>query len=194
MKSRFLFKPIALLLVFAVMQVYVLLTPTYANTSSDSNANTSSSSLMFGNLLLNGDQSVYVNGASAKSGTTIFSGAQLQTPEGVAATVQLSKLGRLAIDSNTQLTVTFDKDFVDVQVLSGNAELTTNAGVTGTLTTPAGEKLAANPASKSVVGNRAAAAAKAGDHVLGFVITAFVVGVAAVVLFTDDDNESPSSP
>jgi hypothetical protein len=193
MKSRFLFKPIALLLVFAVLQVYVLISPTYANTPSEMNANTPSSSLMFGNLLLAGDQWAYVNGTSAKSGTTIFSGAQLQTPEGVAATVQLSKLGRLAIDSNTQLRITFDKDFVDVQVLSGNAELTTNAGVTGTLTTPAGEKLAANPSSKSVVGNRAAAA-RAGDHVLGFVITAFVVVVAAIVLVTDDDNESPNSP
>jgi hypothetical protein len=196
-QRRLILKPVALLLVFAVLQVYVLVNPAKASAATTDTSNTTvSNSLVFGQLLMSQDQAALVNGTSATSGTTIFSGAQLQTLNGVA-TVQLGKLGRLAIDPNTLLSLTFDKDYVDVKVTAGNAVLTTNAGVKGTLLTPAGEKLATNANANSTVGGRKAAAAawNSGDHALGLILTAVVVGAAIIALVSDDnDNASPGSP
>jgi hypothetical protein len=191
-QRRKVLQPVALLLAFAVLQVF-LLNPAKANAAtSDTSTNTAPSSLRFGQLLMSENQTALVNGTNATSGTTIFSGAQLQTPDGVAATVQLGTLGRVAIEPNTQLSLTFDKGYVDVHVTMGNAVLTTNAGVNGTLTTPEGQKLATNANATSTVGKRSAAKMfGGGDHLLGFVITAAVVTIAIIAVVTDDDN-SPS--
>ncbi len=196
-QRRIVLKPVALLLVFAVLQVYVLVTPAKASAATPTiTTNTAPVGLSFGQLLMSENQSALVNGTSATTGTTIFSGAQLQTPEGAAAVVSLGTLGKLSIDPNTMLSLTFDKQSVEVQVSAGNAVLTTNAGVVGTLTTAAGEKLMTTSAANSTVGKKAAARALGGgDHVLGFVITAAIVGIAVIALVVDDDdNESPSNP
>lgn len=184
-QRRLFFKPVALLLVFAVLQVYVLVNPVKAN-----EINTAPS-MVFGQLLLSGNQSALINGASATSGTTIFSGAQLQTLDGVAATVQLGKLGVLTVDPNTMLSLTFAKDVVDVNVTQGNAVLTTKAGVTGTLTTPDGNKAMTTNAN-STLGTKKAARRASGDHVLGFVLTAVLITVAVIVLVSDDDDDNTS--
>jgi hypothetical protein len=195
-QRRIALKPVALLLVFAVLQVYVLITPAKASAATNTTSTNSASetSVRFGQLLMSESQSALVNGTSATTGTTIFSGTQLQTPEGAAATVNLGTLGKISIDPNTLLTLTFDKDYVDVQVKTGNAVLTTNAGVTGTLTTAEGQKLATNATANSTVGSKAARRSWDGDHVLGFVITAVVLGFALIALTIDDDNESPARP
>jgi ferric-dicitrate binding protein FerR (iron transport regulator) len=193
-QRRKVLQPVALLLVIAVLQVF-LVNPAKANAASDTSTNTAPSSLRFGQLLMSENQTALVNGTNATSGTTIFSGAQLQTSDGVAATVQLGTLGRLAIDPNTQLSLTFDKGYIDVHVSAGNAVLTANAGVNGTLTTPEGKKLATNASatSTSTVGKRAAGKYfGGGDHLLGFVITAAVVTIAIIVIASDNnDNTSP---
>ena len=194
-QRRKVLQPVALLLVIAVLQVF-LVNPAKANAAtSDTSNNTAPSSLRFGQLLMSGNQTALVNGTNATSGTTIFSGAQLQTSDGVAATVQLGTLGRIAIDPNTQLSLTFDKGYIDVQVTAGNAVLTANAGVNGTLTTPEGKKLAtnANANATSTVGKRSSAKMfGGGDHLLGFVITAAVVTIAIIAIVSDDeDNASP---
>ena len=74
-----------------------------------------------------------VNGNSAKSGETIFSGQQIQTPEGVGATVQLGGLGRVDIAPNTNLTLTFEEGKINVALVSGCVILTAGKGVVGTV-------------------------------------------------------------
>lgn len=190
---RLLLKPVALLLVFAVLQVYVLVNPAKASAATNNTSTNAPASMLFGQLLMSGEQSALINGTKATSGTTIFSGAQLQTPAGVAATVQLGTLGRLAIDPDTLLSLTFDKDYIDVQVTAGNAVLTTNAGVKGTLATPNGEKLSTNAATTSTVGS-GAARRRAGGNALGFILTAALVTVAIIAVVVDDDNNDNISP
>ncbi len=183
-------KPVALLLVFAVLQVCILSTPARASAATNTTStNTEPSSMRFGQLLMSENQSALVNGTSATTGTTIFSGTQLQTLDGVGATVSLGALGRISVDPNTLLTLTFDKENVDVTVSAGNAVLTTNAGVKGTLTTAEGTKLATNSASPTA-GGKARRLSKAGA---GAIIFAGVVAVALIVVVAlDDDDESPS--
>ena len=196
-QRRIVLKPVALLLAFAVLQVYVLVTPARANAAATPTISTNTAPVgpSFGQLLMSENQSALVNGTSATTGTTIFSGAQLQTPAGAAAVVNLGQIGKLTIDPNTLLSLTFDKQSVEVEVRAGNAVLTTNAGVVGTLTTAEGQKLMTTAAANSTVGKKAAAKPLGGgDHLLGFVITVVVVGIALIALAVDDDNDSPSRP
>ena len=122
------------------MQVYVLADATRPNAArSIATTSPALSGLTLGRLTINGDQPILVNGNSANSGTTIFSGSQLQTPAGVDATVQLGAAGKLYIQPNTNLTVTFNSGSVDVNVATGKAFVAANAGVTSSVTTPDGK-------------------------------------------------------
>lgn len=138
--SRKVFRAISVLLVVCMMQVYVLADATRPNVAKNvATTNPALSGLILGRLMTSGNQSILVNGNSANSGTTIISGSQLQTPEGVGATVQLGSAGRLYLQPNTNLTVTFNKESVDVKVAAGNAFVAPSAGVKSTVTTPDGK-------------------------------------------------------
>jgi hypothetical protein len=121
MASRYspAFKFTALLLVLSIAQVYVL---------------ADSGKALFGLLATSGNSIVNVNGGDATSGATILSGVQLQTPENVTAHVQLSSLGKLDISPNTSLTLDFDESSINVNVTAGDALLTTNKGINGSIT------------------------------------------------------------
>lgn len=128
-----------------------------------------------GRLTTRGNNSVTVNGNSARSGETIFSGQSIQTPEGVGATVNLPGIGRVEIAPNTNLTVTFEAGKVNVKLISGCAVLTANRGnvgsleVGGTTERTEGDRggvidvcSPVTPGGAPVVGQGAAAAAGAG--------------------------------
>jgi hypothetical protein len=127
-------KSIAILLVLSVAQVYVLASPNRA---------------LFGRLVTNSDSFVVVNGNDALTGTTILSGAHLQTPAGVAATVQMDSLGRVEMAPGTALTLSFSKGNVAVDVSSGQALLVTPKGVNGSVKTPDGKVERSDPAKES---------------------------------------------
>lgn len=86
-----------------------------------------------GRLTTGGNNPVTVNGNSARSGETIFSGQRIQTPAGTGATVQLGQLGRLDIAPSTDVTLTFEAERIDVSVASGCVILTANRGVAGSV-------------------------------------------------------------
>lgn len=76
---------------------------------------------------------ILVNGVNANAATSITSGAQLQSPAGVGATVLLEPLGQLDIAPDSELTLTFDKGSIDVSLITGCVVLTTNPGINGTV-------------------------------------------------------------
>src|SRR5215210_1752072 len=84
-----------------------------------------------GRLTTRGNNPVTVNGNSAKSGETIFSGQSIQTPAGIGATVNLPGIGRVDIAPNSNLTVSFGDGKVDVVMTSGCAIVTANRGTAG---------------------------------------------------------------
>ena len=86
-----------------------------------------------GRLTTRGNNPVTVNGNSARSGETIFSGQSIQTPEGVGATVNLPGIGRVDIAPNTNLTLTFEQGKVNVALVSGCVILTANRGNVGSV-------------------------------------------------------------
>jgi hypothetical protein len=99
---------------------------------------------------------VKVNGNKTSSGTSIFSGAQIQTPEGVGATVELGPLGRVDMTPKADLTLTFAESGVNVELRSGCAVLTTKVGVKGALISDDGKVLYTDPSKLSTVIGRTA--------------------------------------
>jgi hypothetical protein len=138
-------------------------------------ANVAPQAAVKGRLVTRGNNPVSVNGNSAKSGETIFSGQTIQTPAGVGATVNLPGLGRVDIAPNSNVTLTFESGKINVVLASGCAILTANKGTAGTLesggstqqTNPAeGGTIdtctSTTPGAAPIVGQGAAAAAGAG--------------------------------
>src|ERR1044072_1505633 len=86
-----------------------------------------------GRLTTTGNNTVSVNGNNAKTGETIFSGQQIQTPAGTTATVYLPGLGSVEIKPGSNVTLTFGDGKISVVVLSGCVRLSADAGVDGTV-------------------------------------------------------------
>jgi hypothetical protein len=86
-----------------------------------------------GRLTTKGNNPVTVNGNSARSGETIFSGQSIQTPDGVGATVKLPGLGRVEMAPNTSITLSFESGKINVTLVYGCVILTADKGTTGTL-------------------------------------------------------------
>jgi hypothetical protein len=129
-----------------------------------------------GRLTTRGNNPVTVNGNSARSGETVFSGQSVQTPAGVGATVNLPGLGRVDIAPNSNVTLSFGDGKIDVALTSGCAILTANRGTAGTLTAGSTTQqtegteggtldvcTSTTPGAPPVVGQGAAAAAGAGS-------------------------------
>lgn len=185
--SRKTLRMISVMAAVCLLQVYVFAGATTPNVvATNPKATSNANSLMLGRLMLAGSESIMVNGNSANSGTTILSGSQLQTPEDVEATVQLGSAGKLYIQPNTNLTVTFDKTNVDVKVAAGSAFVAANAGVMSSVTTPDGRtsttagEPGALPVPKMSNGKKA-----------GWWVVAIVAGVVIIYFVTKDDG-SPS--
>jgi hypothetical protein len=106
---------------------------------------------LMGKLRTSNNKFVLVNSNKAGSGATIISGARIQCPEKVGATVDLGLLGQLDIAANSDLTLVFATDEVQVQLRSGYVVLTTNKGIIGTVKTSEGVVFETDPSKVSSV-------------------------------------------
>jgi hypothetical protein len=144
---------------------------------------------MMGKLKTRDNKPVTVNGANVSSGTTIMSGAQIQCPEKIGATVDLGSLGRLDIAPKTDLTLTFDSTKITVELRSGYLVLTTKPGIYGTVNTLEG-RVATDPSQLSSViartsdaaGPETSAQIGAGSGGLGTAGLTGIAGAAAAVI------------
>ncbi len=156
-----------------------------------------------GRLTTAGDSPVSVNGNSAKTGETIFSGQQIQTPAGTSATVQLPGLGSVEIRPGSNVTLTFGEGRIAVVVLSGCVRLSAAAGVTGTVqskgkthTTDSDDRVIeiCDDAAGAVPADPSSATAGGLGTGSATGLTAAVVGAFAIIsheLISDSDNPGP---
>jgi hypothetical protein len=89
-----------------------------------------------GELSISGQ--VTVNGQKAISGGTMFSDSLIVTSDRSSATVNINKLGRVELAPNTSLSLSFSDKAVTGLLDSGNARVSTLAGVSVNLTTKEG--------------------------------------------------------
>lgn len=100
-----------------------------------------------GELIVNGNDVVTVNGEAAKSGRSIFNSSIISTPENTGATLNLGKAGQIEVAPNTTLTVSFDASAVNVSLTSGKI---TNIRSAQAVNVNAGGKVQAINAGESV--------------------------------------------
>ena len=135
-RSKTLSKTLTLAVVISLSQVYVHANLSKAGASKGATVTAKAGARLTGRLTADGP--VAVNGNKARTGDTIFSGALIETPASVGATLQLGALGQLDLSPNTSLTVNFDQGNIQGELLKGCAILSANQGVNGALMLPRG--------------------------------------------------------
>jgi len=128
----------ALLVTLAVGQLYVGIT--FAEANSGLSVSGAVPVALMGILTTSSNKPITVNGANAISGASIPSGATIETPDGVGATIRLGSLGSLCIAPNTKLSLQFDQQgkLVGVIVTQGCVILRTPKNVSGAISGPQG--------------------------------------------------------
>jgi hypothetical protein len=108
-------KALTFFLVFAFVQVYV-----QAGLPQPIPGDPQGPRLITARLALKGGTSIVVNGITALNGTTILTGAAIETPDQVSATVDMGALGTLDLAPNSKVQLDFDQNGnVRVKVLQG---------------------------------------------------------------------------
>jgi hypothetical protein len=115
-------KAIALLIVFSLMQFYVVFALAAPGLMSEATMLLPAApQAITARLTTRGNQPISVNGNNVNSGATILSGATIETPDGVGATVNLGPLGSIDIAPNSKVTVEFSNGQVKVTITQGCA-------------------------------------------------------------------------
>lgn len=99
------FRAIAVFLAFALAQIYIQLS--FAGPASPSTPILPQQQLI-ARLTTSGNQAVNINGNSAISGATVLTGAIIETPPGVSATIDLGPLGTLDIAPGSKIKLEYD--------------------------------------------------------------------------------------
>ena len=90
-------------------------------------------------LTTTGNQPITVNNASASSGATLLTGATIETPAAVSATIDLGALGTIELQPNSSIQLDFDDNGnVRVKVLRGCVVMRKSGGGTGEIYTAEG--------------------------------------------------------
>ena len=143
-------KALAIFLAFAVAQISIQLS--FAGTVSPSYATLVQQQLVV-RVTTSGNRPILVNGNSTASGGSLATGATIETPDGVSATIDLGPLGTLDLAPNTKVVLEFDCPpappagteagpcTVRVKVLSGCVVLKTKKGTQGQIDTEQQEKV-----------------------------------------------------
>ena len=131
---------ISLFLLFATTQIYLV-----KSFARDATRATTAPQQPTGVLSTSGNQPITVNGVSTNAGATILTGASIETPAGVGATIDFGALGSLQIDPNTRLMVDFQNGMIKVTLLQGCVTLRTKQGTRGEIDRAQGSALTTNP-------------------------------------------------
>ncbi len=161
-------------------------------------------------LTTTGNQPITVNNASAASGASLLTGATIETPAAVSATIDLGALGTIELQPNSAIQLDFDDNGnVRVKLLRGCAVMKKSGQGSGEIYTAEGSSEKTNGGGLafcylngglSPLGQTAAAATGAGGG--GGIGTAALVAIIAgggalaaglIWAFSgDDNNPSPS--
>jgi len=188
----------ALFLVFCTSQIYVsagFLAPDAASAGVQQGQDS------VGILTTQGNKPVSVNSADSITGTTILSGANIETPAGIGATINLRDLGSVEIEQDSKLVLTFQPGSIKVVLLRGCVTVKAHKGVLGEIETAKDAVSKTDPKTEGVLrvchpeSVRVAAAEAAGG--LGTLATAAILAAPAAVIIpvvTPGNNPSNSLP
>lgn len=206
-------KAIAVFVAFAVAQISIQLS--FASATSPSNATVVQQQLVV-RVSTSGNRPILVNGNSTASGGSLATGATIETPDGVSATIDLGPLGTVDLAPNTRVVLDFDCPpaapgaaalpcKVKVKALAGCVVVKTKKGTEGQIDTDQQEKVQENKGGGALnfcfpgaAAAATAAAATGGGIGTGTVVAVTVAGglLAAGLItgFSGGSNPSPGAP
>jgi hypothetical protein len=209
-------KAIAVFVAFAVAQISIQLS--FASTVSPSYAMLVQQQLIV-RVSTSGNRPILVNGNSTASGGSLATGAIIETPDGVSATIDLGPLGVLDIAPNSKVVLDFDCPpappagteaepcKVKAKVLAGCVVMKTKKGTQGQIDTDQLEKVQESTtkggslnfcAPGAAAAAAGAAAATAGGIGAGTIAAAVIAGglLAGGLIFgfSGGGNPSPGAP
>lgn len=94
---------------------------------------------LMGELTINGESIVTVNGERATSGRSISSSTVIATSADSTAVINLGKAGRIELAPNSSLILNFDEKTISGSINEGNLKVASAPGVEVKLATKAGE-------------------------------------------------------
>lgn len=217
-RQRKITKALAIFIAFAVAQISIQLS--FAGTPSPSSAPVVQQQIV-ARLTTSGNRPILVNGTSTPSGGSLATGATIETPDGVSATIDLGPLGTLDLAPNTKVILEFDCPpapptpppagtepepcKVKAKVLAGCVTMKTKKNTEGQIDTEQQENVQSDkkgggaPLNFCTPGAGAGAAATGGPALGTAEITAIAIAgglltTGLIVAFTSGGNPSPSTP
>jgi hypothetical protein len=140
LRYRKITTPIALLVALAIGQLYV--GTGLAESNFVSRPSEVTPAPLMGILSTRDNKPITVNGASALTGATIPSGATIETPDQVGATIKLGVLGNICLGPNTKVVIEFDRQGkagnVKITLIEGCVILRTQKDTAGLITSAQG--------------------------------------------------------
>jgi len=130
---------------------------------------------------------VNVNGEMVQSGRSVFSGSTFTTQENANAVVNLGKIGKIKLEPNTVLSLTFDEKGISGNLTAGRVTVL-NALDSVTINIPSGEAVSLNTGeSASATSGKAQTDDGNNGHLLLYSI---IVGaaVAGIIFAATTDN------
>jgi hypothetical protein len=207
-QRRIGYKATAVFLAFALVQICIQLS--FAAPASSSGSVVVPQQFI-ARLTTTGNQPITVNGASAASGASLLTGATIETPDAVSATIDLGALGTVELQPNSSIQLDFDDSGnVRVKVLRGCVVIKKRGPGEAEAYTAEGSSEKTNSNRKgmgfcylngglSPTGQAAAATGggAAGDHIATEALIAILAGGGALVAgliwaFHHGGNPSPS--
>jgi hypothetical protein len=143
-------------------------------------------------LTTTGNQPITVNNASAASGASLLTGATIETPAAVSATIDLGALGTVELQPNSSVQLDFDDNGnVRVKVLRGCVVVKKSGPGTGEVYTAEGASEKTNSSRKGMgfcylngglnpIGQAAAAGGSAGGGIGTEALIAIIAGGGAL--------------
>ena len=153
-------------------------------------------------LTTGNNQPIIVNGTSAISGATVMTGATLETPDQIGASMSIPGHFTLDIAPRAKVSVEFDLKGIKVNVIQGCVVLHTKKGTTGELDTSKGTAATADGSKDarldicdpSIATAPAAAAGGLSTGAKVAIVAAAAGAVALIPILGGGSNPSPGSP
>lgn len=184
----------------AIMQTYVGVS--FAARASAVNPSPVAAQEIAGSLTTSENKPILVNGASAITGATILSGALVETPAKMTATINIPGHGTLDLAPDTKVIIEFDPTGnIRVMLRQGCVTLHTQKGTTGEIDNAQGVIGKTNPAIADVLDtcHVKTAGAAAGGGGLGTggtiaIVAGIGAGVTGIAFALRGSNPSPARP
>lgn len=181
---------VAICLGLAVMQAYVVASPTLPP-HNEGTAQAQTSGQMTGQLIIRGRTNITVNGQIASDGATIYTDSRIQTPDDVGATIVLNDLGAVEIGPNSDLVLDFSSGRLSLKILKGCVRSRVKEGVNYSETPQPGEPVERRKDKKTICvgaiaiagGSQTAGSigAGTGGRLFGLSIPAAVAALGAII-------------